>query len=160
MPRAEFTGRWGFTTPSGIAKPIHRAFELLHHAGTSQVHATAASGNNCSGVSMLAVANGTSRAAGMMLFVSNEGGAPCTVTVGLTEVWHVSTTQVVVHLIDKEHGNPYGVWQQLGSPPFPTPVQAAQLRQASQINSETMELSDQTAITLTVKAPGLAVIAI
>eukprot|EP00658_Telonema_sp_P-2_P033435 TRINITY_DN24543_c0_g1_i3.p1 TRINITY_DN24543_c0_g1~~TRINITY_DN24543_c0_g1_i3.p1 ORF type:complete len:514 (-),score=111.05 TRINITY_DN24543_c0_g1_i3:133-1674(-) len=37
MPRAEFTGRWGFISPSGIAKPIFRGFELLSLSGDQQV---------------------------------------------------------------------------------------------------------------------------
>ena len=36
-----------------------------------------------------------------------------------------------MHTIDSRNGNPYGVWMAMGSPPFPTPRQTAQLLHAS-----------------------------
>ena len=130
MPRSEFTGRWGFTTPSGIPKPIHRAFELLHAAGTARLEVTAEPGGTCGDwTTALALANSTSAgsgATGMMIFLSNTGKANCSVTVA-----GLQGSSASLHTIDSTHGNPFGLWESWGSPPFPTLKQTAELMDAS-----------------------------
>lgn len=148
MPRSEFTGRWGFTTPSGIPKPIHRAFSLLHAAGTERMEATAKLGGTCGdSTTVLALANETvdhvvAAEGGVMIFLSNTGKENCSVTLtGLPQ----SAKTALLHTIDSTHGNPYGLWQSWGSPPFPTLKQTAQLREMSAFHPEavTVEASGE-----------------
>ena len=49
----------------------------------------------------------------------------------------VAVTRVLVrhYRIDKDHSNAYTVWQAMGSPQSPTPVQYAQLEAAGQLQS-------------------------
>jgi hypothetical protein len=168
MPRAEFTGRWGFTTPSGVPKPIHRAFQLLHAAGTARLAAKAAPGDTCgSSTHVLALANSTVAAVGAgstvagggaMIFVSNSGRAQCNVTLtGLTSGLSVRTTATQptvagrsvdstarvsgwLHRIDPQHGNPRKVWQAQGSPPFPTMQQTVELKAASELHAHAISI--------------------
>ena len=135
MPRSEFTGRWGFTTPSGIAKPIHRAFELLHSAGTEQISTTAAPGGSC-GDSLIVLGLNNSTGTGRMIFVANNGRGQCNVTLaGLGK-----RTYGWLHRIDHAHGNPYGLWQSWGSPPFPKPEQVSKLQMESSLKPTLVEL--------------------
>lgn len=91
MPRAEFTGRWGFITPNSIPKPITRAFQLLAAAGSDLIVSSATS-SNCTGASVVAVANSSAANSGVMVFVSNQGVASCDVTVNLGS-WASESTQ-------------------------------------------------------------------
>ena len=117
MPRSEFTGRWGFTTPSGIPKPIHRAFSLLHEAGTERLQVKEDPGGSCrNNTAVLALANSTDDSAndggsGMMVFVSNSGKANCSVTLRglpttLTSTGVDKVATAMLHKIDSTHGNP------------------------------------------------------
>ena len=160
MPRAEFTGRWGFTTPSGVAKPIHRAFQLLHAAGTQRFNVTVAAEDTCgSTTQVLALANSTSTslsdksAGGAMIFVSNNGRAQCNVTLtGFPP--HKSSG--FLHRIDHDHGNPLQVWQEQGSPPFPNFQQILALKVASELHPHEIKVSDT--FELAVPPNGLSVL--
>jgi len=153
MPRHEFTGRWGFTTPSGIPKPIHRAFELLHASGDQRIDVARTPGGTCGSlttagstfdaVQVVALANSTEPEAaaapkGSMVFVSNNGRAGCNVTLSGLATTRLMTGEggggelpALLHRIDSSHGNPYGLWQAWGSPSFPSLAQIKLLQAAS-----------------------------
>ena len=159
MPRAEFTGRWGFTTPSGIAKPIHRAFQLLHAAGNVRIATAEAAGGSCTSTTVLAVANSTTHGSGAMIFVANGGKASCNVTLtGLPLVAGAANAAYLLHRIDKTHSNPMGVWEGFGSPPFPSLQQIAQLKAATEIKGSPVEIKSGASFKLDVPANGLAVL--
>mmetsp|Transcript_9101 Transcript_9101/g.15033 ORF Transcript_9101/g.15033 Transcript_9101/m.15033 type:complete len:621 (+) Transcript_9101:93-1955(+) len=164
MPRAEFTGRWGFRTPSGVAKPIYRAFQLLAFAGRQRIAVSelfSGAASCLDSVQVLAVANGTSQSIageGAMIFVSNAGVAPCNVSVELGQ-WR-SHSQGWLHRIDEQHTNPYGEWLRAGSPPFPTPAEIKALNAASRIGTEHLDLSSSATLELVVPSDGLHVLAI
>lgn len=172
MPRAEFTGRWGFTTPSGIAKPIHRAFQLLHAAGNARIATAEAAGGTCTFTTVLAVANSTthSSSGGAMIFVANGGKASCNVTLtglpplmqkhgGGDEMAGAAGAAHLLHRIDQTHSNPMGVWEGFGSPPFPSLQQIAQLKAATEIKGLPVEIaSGARSFKLQVPSNGLAVL--
>ena len=154
MPRHEFTGRWGFTTPSGIPKPIHRAFELLHAGGNQRLSATPEPGGTCGSlatagttfgaVQVVALANNTepeaaAKPTGSMVFVSNNGRAGCNVT--LFGLGARGQAHALLHRIDSTHGNPYGLWQAWGSPSFPSLAQIKLLQAASRNTPEPFALT-------------------
>jgi len=152
MPRREFTGRWGFTTPSGVAKPIHRAFQLLRLAGDDRIEVAGMPGDPgdiCnSSVQVLALTNGSDKLGSTMVFVSNTGRASCNVTLNMGK-WaphinssehnngsvHDGASSVMLYRIDAEHGNPVGLWESWSSPAFPTPKQVSQLKADSEPNN-------------------------
>ena len=109
---------------------------MLHAAGSSQLEVSAAAGNTCGDTTtVLALANNSSpaspnsRSTGLMIFLSNTGRGNCSVTLaGLP-----STDAAFLYKIDSDNGNPYGVWQSMGSPPFPTPSQIAKLQAESSL---------------------------
>ena len=100
MPRSEFTGRWGFTTPSGIAKSIHRTFEPLHHAGTTLQEVQSATGGTCAAVSVVAISNSSTVETasnvkiGGMIFVANAGRSGSKY---LAALWSTVEDTVAVH---------------------------------------------------------------
>ena len=137
MPRAEFTGRWGFTTPSGVAKPIHRAFQLLRAAGDTRLAVTAEAGGTCGDtVDVLALKNNaTGGNASTMVFVSNSGKGVCNVTLA-----GLKARTAQLHRIAPGHSDPNGLWESWGSPPFPTPAQVAKLKEESELKATAVGL--------------------
>ncbi len=131
--------------PSGIPKPIHRAFQLLHAAGSSQLEVVAGPGGTCdNATTVLAIANTSSttagelRSPGLMIFLSNTGRGNCTVTLaGLP-----NTESAWLHTIDSTSGNPYGLWQKMGAHPFPTPTELRLLRSESDLQPLKLRIAD------------------
>ena len=100
----------------------------------------------------------TTAGSGLMVFVTNTGIAACDVTVDIgAAAPHASIAWVT--RIDANNSNPLGAWQRQGSPPFPSLQELAMLNTASQLVTRRTPLTNQ-AITLTVPAAGLAVIAL
>jgi beta-xylosidase len=66
----------------------------------------------------------------------------------------------MLHRIDSTHGNPYGLWQTMGAPPFPTPKQATLLKAESESNANLVPLSGPRMATLYVEANALVVVVI
>ena len=180
MPRSEFTGRWGFTTPSGVAKPIHRAFQLLHAAGQRQIGVSPLAGSTCgtttidgassANVQVLALGNGTAiledvmqrgvASSGRMIFVSNTGHGTCNVTLrGLQSPSQTNQPSAMLHTIDSVNGNPYGLWQSMGSPSFPTPLQTTLLKSESALQPTRVTLgAGGTSVMLQVEPQALLVL--
>ena len=131
--------------PSGIPKPIHRAFQLLHAAGSSQLEVVAGPGGTCdNATTVLAIANTSSttagelRSPGLMIFLSNTGRGNCTVTLaGLP-----NTESAWLHTIDSTSGNPYVLWQKMGAHPFPTPTELRLLRSESDLQPLKLRIAD------------------
>jgi hypothetical protein len=121
--------------PSGISKPIHRAFQLLHAAGDSQLEVLAAPGGTCdNATTVLAIANtssttGETRSTGLMIFLSNTGRGNCTVTLAGVP----STESALLHKIDSSNGNPHALWLRMGANPFPTPAELEKLKVESDL---------------------------
>jgi hypothetical protein len=161
MPRSEFTGRWGFTTPSGVAKPIHRAFQLLHAAGDARIGAAEAAGGSCGDTTVLALANSTARG-GAMIFVANSGRGACNVTLAALPTRHIGgdpVTRALLHRIDSTNANPLVIWEGFGAPPFPSLTQIAALKAASELNATpVILLAEGSSFKLQVPSEGLAVL--
>lgn len=161
MPRAEFTGRWGFITPSGIPKPIFRTFELLKQAGERQIEVQ--SGGSCTigVIDITAIANDTQ---GCMVFVSNAGLATCRLKIQLQD-WAPSGdgwfgSELPWYRIDATHGNPYGKWESMGSPHFPTPKQVAELKLEAELYRDSITVSEDGVAELTALGDSLNVIVV
>eukprot|EP00038_Savillea_parva_P028287 m.64191 g.64191 ORF g.64191 m.64191 type:complete len:610 (+) comp8208_c0_seq1:61-1890(+) len=159
MPRAEFTGRWGFITPNGIPKPITRAFELLAHAGTDLISTTTVS-SNCSQTNVVAVANTTDARGGLMVFLTNEGNQECAMTISLGP-WVTQTTQGWQYSITAGGaGDPKAAWVQMGSPPFPTVAQVTTLFDASVPAVTAIQIPSNGKVTMTVSSQSLTTLSL
>ena len=94
---------------------------------------------------------GATAGAGRMAFVSNTGRAACNVALfGLG-----AADAAWLHRIDSAHGNPFGLWQTMGSPPFSTPTQVTQLKSASQSTASPLRLAGAKTLTLSVESNAL-----
>jgi xylan 1,4-beta-xylosidase len=61
-------------------------------------------------------------------------GPAADVEVGIASLpLNVAHASLADYRIDQTHGNPYGLWLQMGSPPNPTPAQYAQLQAAGRL---------------------------
>ena len=155
-------------------KPIHRAFQLLHTAGSKRLAVTEATGGTCSTTSVLALVNTTGSAntpmtetatSGAMIFVSNGGRAGCNVSLTalpLAEQLNPDShaTTAWLHRIDDTHGNPLSVWKAQGSPPFPTLKQTAELRLASEIHASSLTLGGNKDVEVYVPPNSLVVLVV
>ena len=149
--------------PSGIPKPIHRAFQLLHAAGDSQLEVVAAPGGTCdNATTVLAIANnskstaGEIRSTGLMIFLSNTGRGNCTVTLaGLP-----GTESALLHKIDSSNGNPLGLWQRTGANPFPTPAELESLQVESGLQPMKLRIDQSRPALLDLEPNALQVLVI
>ena len=130
FPAEPFQGGFGLLTITGIAKPAYRAFELLHHVGTSMhpvdgTHATVDA---------------------WIIGGPQETTIICTnwalprhpiqaenVRVAMT---HASRpVEVTIRRIDERHANAKRAWQSMGSPEYPSPSEMRRLHVASELKS-------------------------
>jgi xylan 1,4-beta-xylosidase len=134
FPSIPFHGGFGLLNLYGIGKPSYRAFELLHRLGTDLVfsfedqHPT---------VDAWVVRQPDGR--GMTVLITNHALPRHPIA---TEHVHIqldgvgSPGAVIVRRIDADHANAKGRWQALGSPAYPSPVQVADLHDASRLTPE------------------------
>lgn len=136
MPSMPFQGGFGLLTLEGVAKPAYRAFELLHHLSTDELHVDGS--------------HPTVRA----WCIRKE----CTVTYLLTNhalPHHPINTEMVdltlsgippvrvayLQRIDDEHANAKRVWHEMGAPEYPTAHQTDLLHAASCLVKEPIAVS-------------------
>ena len=123
-----FHGGFGLLNIHGVAKPVYRAYQLLHALGFEQmpvtgIHATvdvwvARGGDR---VTVLAVNSALPR----------HPIAAEEVRVSLTR--SARPTAVTIARIDAEHANAKSAWQAMGAPEYPSMRQVQMLHAASQV---------------------------
>lgn len=123
-----FTSGFGMQTIYGTAKPVFRAFELLHRAGIQRFDIPS-SGNldfyatiNHSHVLVLASNWNTLGATNL----KNE-------TVKLDLSAYTKSTSGTIERIDETHANPQATWIAMGSPTYPTSQQVAAMNHAASL---------------------------
>lgn len=158
MHSAPFEGfNYGIQTFRGVKKPIYRAFQLLHRgAGATLVRAA-----NRSDVTN---ANATVTAFGSLNsspFVSNEERRWCVFVSNFApQGFSINETIVAVQFVDEAsrcslkgknatltiidagHSDPHAAWVKLGRPAYPSEVQLTEMREASQLVSSALIISD------------------
>ena len=131
FPSVPFHGGFGLLNLQGIAKPVYRAFQLLHRAGTELlevqgVHATVDAWvirkNNTATILMTNLAMPRHPIQTELLNVRLSGApAPRTAT---------------IERIDDDHANPRRLWQSMGAPTYLNAWQVEQLGTASMLRQE------------------------
>lgn len=131
FPSVPFHGGFGLLNLHGIAKPVYRAYELMHRLGSEQLsvegqHATVdvwvVRGD--SGVTVLASNHALPRhdIESQTLHIVLTGAPP--------------PRAVSVQRIDEHHANAKALWIEMGRPGYPGAEQLARLQDASRLRQE------------------------
>jgi xylan 1,4-beta-xylosidase len=135
FPSLPFHGGFGLLTLHGVAKPVYRAFELLHRLGTELIvpvdglHPT---------VDCWVTADGprTNVLLANHALPRQEMEA---VTVRLRLDSARAPRRAAVTRIDDEHANPKRAWLEMGAPEYLSELQVTRLHDASQLASERLD---------------------
>lgn len=139
MPSIPFQGGFGLLTIHNIAKPVYRAFELLHRLGTRQLlvdglHDT---------VSAWVVRRDDNRATVLLTnhALPRHPIKRELVQVKLTDAPRPAT--VYVERIDDAHANAVRAWREMNEPEYLSHAQVEQLQAASQLAKEPLRVKYQ-----------------
>jgi len=132
---ALFHQGYGMQTLWGIAKPVFRAFELLHSTGNQRIVVNQPT--NYPTVDLLATRNQTH----IVILMTNHDvlntNVPaqdiCINITGLSTSKQYSPT---LNRIDENNANPLKAWQTMGSPTYPTKVQLDSISKSSEMSSD------------------------
>jgi xylan 1,4-beta-xylosidase len=162
-----YNGQFGMQNIYGVAKPVYRAFQLLHQSGNRRIQVQYPS--ETSTVDILSTYDEKKKQ--IMIFVSNYDiltNKPQSYDIVLniqeSDSIIIDGNSATLQRIDANNANSYAAWQQMGSPMYPTPAQITKLNTASLLVSEPIQVhSDQHSrsfIKLHVAECGLSVITI
>jgi xylan 1,4-beta-xylosidase len=130
-----FYGGYGALTMYGVPKPMYRAFELLHKAGTKRLAVTGTDKSTTTGA--LAVKSDGGRADVFLYNHAYPGGpTPVSETITLTIKNVDSRASATITRMDDDNANPRKAWIDQGSPLYPSQHQLAALRSASELHTQ------------------------
>jgi len=123
---------FGMITIHGVAKPVYRAFQLLHRTGKERVAVTQTAGSN-STAGVFVINNGAEIMA--IIYNHNIPDNPIkTETICLQFLGiNLMRTTAVVERIDDTHSNPTAVWKSMGSPGYLNQAQVTMLKKSSEL---------------------------
>jgi xylan 1,4-beta-xylosidase len=131
FPSVPFHGGFGLLNIHGIAKPVYRAFELLHALGTDLM---SVEGGHST------VDAWTIKDAESVTVLLTNYALPrypiATESIHMTLIAAQSPTQVTIRRIDSDHANAKRRWQEMGSPKYPNAANIEELNTASLCQSE------------------------
>lgn len=156
FPSVPFQGGFGLLNIHGIAKPVYRAFQLMHHLGDDQVPIEGAHPT----VSAWVVRKGT--AATLLLTNLAMPRHPIhTEMVNIRLVGAPDLCSASIERIDEDHANPRGIWHEMGEPAYLSALQVKQLETASTMRREAQAWTrDPTGISVSVSLPPQSIAAI
>jgi xylan 1,4-beta-xylosidase len=145
----EFEGQpyfYGFRdlATNGIDKPVMSTFRMLGLMSGDRVRATSTGGLSLEQVrdssvrgapDVAALATRAERAAAVLVWNYHDDDLPAPdarvelVLEGLPD----GAATLTHYRVDREHGDAYGAWQEMGSPQPPSPAQVAELEEASRL---------------------------
>ena len=147
-----FYGGFGLIAEDGLPKPSFNAFKLLHRLGENRMLADTDSAivtRRSDGTLVMAVWN---------LILPEENGQSKKVTIVLRGL--AGRHRAALYRLDATHGSLTATYDKLGKPKYPTQVQIAQLRRASEIPPPESILLENGKITFSLPRQGLALIEI
>jgi xylan 1,4-beta-xylosidase len=156
FPSVPFHGGFGLLNIHGIAKPVYRAFELLHALGTEMLPVE---GNHPT-VDAWAV-----RGAGFTTLLLTNYALPrhpiATETIQITLNNARSPIQATIRRIDSDHANAKRRWQEMGSPEYLSAAIVTELNTISRCEPEPQPFDFRNgALSVDVTMPPLAVAAV
>ncbi len=139
MPSVPFQGGFGLLNLHNIAKPVYRAFELLHGLGDTRflvdgLHDT---------VSVWVIGKET-RSATILLTnhaLPHNQIRKENVRIQLRDV--LPTATAILQRVDDNHANALAIWREMGKPDYLTPTQVDQLQAASELVREPFSLQQE-----------------
>lgn len=145
-----FYGGYGVIAEDDLPKPAFNAFLLLHDLGDRRI--------TIDSKSALATRNenGNLIIAAWNLFLPEERGEPKQVTLDFKGL--KSNARILISRLDSRHGSLLDAYDAMGSPPYPTAAQIAQLRQAAKLPAPEAARLQDGKITLTLPPQGLALV--
>ena len=156
FPSIPFHGGFGLLNLHGVAKPMYRAYELLHRLGTELL--------TCEGTHETVDAWAVRKERAVTVVLTHHALPRHPVK---TEFVHLRLTNApepraaYLECVDEEHANARRVWQEMGEPKYLSRVEVEQLQAASRIIKEPLpcEYQERT-IGLNVDVPPHGVAAI
>ena len=158
FPSVPFHGGFGLLNLHGIAKPVYRAFELLHHIGTQMF---AVQGKHKTASAWAARRDSSA----LTLLLTNHAMPRHAIKTEIVKVQLFDANRpprtAYIERIDETHANPRALWREMGEPTYLSHVEVEQLQTASSLIKEAQPLKyeDQT-IHLEVTLPPQSVAAI
>jgi xylan 1,4-beta-xylosidase len=126
FPSVPFQGGFGLLNIHGIAKPVYRAFELLHHLGTELL--------NVEGSHETVNAWAVRKQNAITILLTNHAMPRHPIQTELLNLQITNTPEprvVYIERIDEDHANPRRLWQAMGEPLYLNALQVEQLKAAS-----------------------------
>lgn len=156
MTSVPFHGGFGLLTLHGIAKPVYRAFELLHRLGSERLAVT--------GTHKTVDAWVTRHGEQTTVILTNWALPRHPIraeTVKITLLGPGRPVSAVLERIDENHANPRPLWIEMGKPTYPSARQLEDLHAASSLSSERLDVTARSgAILFTVRMPPQSVAAV
>jgi len=144
-----FYGGYGLIAAGGIPKPSYAAFEVLHELGDQRIELNSESAlltKRADGALVLAIWN---------LVPPEQSGTARTVTLHFK---NGDFSRAEISRVDHDHGDVHAAYQQMGSPPYPTPSQLEQLRKAAELGPPEKQPLQHGELHITLPPDGLAII--
>jgi xylan 1,4-beta-xylosidase len=145
-----FYGGFGLFAAGNIPKPAFNAFALLHHLGDVRLEAKSDS------VLVTRAANGSLVLAVWNIFPPEERGSAKDFLLHFANL--AGKQAATITIIDREHGSPLPAYEKMGRPPYPTPAQLQELREAARLPVPSVRQLKNGDLSLTLEPQGLALI--
>ncbi len=158
FPSVPFHGGFGLLNLYGVAKPVYRAFQLLHELGNQSylvdgMHPTLDAW----------VVRGDENVTVLLNNHALPRHSIDTVTAHVTLTHSSQPRETSLRRIDDAHANPKRLWREMGEPKYLSPAIVEELDQASEIKAEPLDTKyENQTITFDVDVPphGIAAVAI
>ena len=150
--RSVFTSGFGLLATGGIPKAAFNAFKILRHLGDQQLAV-----NSTSALLTKRSADDSLVLATWNYTPPRQRGERKAVNIQLSNLDEV-IQQAKIYLVDDDHGSPLKSWELMGSPPFPSLQQQADLRRAAELPPPLTERLGKRQLSLSLRPNALAVI--
>jgi xylan 1,4-beta-xylosidase len=144
-----FYGGYGLIAEDNIPKPAFNAFAVLHKLGDQRIQIDSDS------ALLTRTQDGTYVMALWNYSPPDESGHAEDITVKFE---NVNPTKATIWRVDREHGDSYRAFKQMGEPSYPTREQIKQLRVAGELAPPETANVKNGALTLNIPAHGLVVV--
>src|SRR5579884_4080534 len=144
-----FYGGYGLVANGGLPKPSYNAFKVLHLLGDRRLTTSSDSAlaTTKSGLPVLAAWN---------LVLPGAQGSPKTVTFQFVALR--GNHNALIYRVDATHGSLLNVYQQMGSPQYPTQSQIETLRKAAELPPPEQRAITGNQLSVDLPAQSLAII--
>jgi Glycosyl hydrolases family 39. len=151
-----FHGSFGLLNIYGVPKPVYRAFQILHEAGTERLPVE---GGESRTLEALALKKGTEKL-DIILHNHNIPLSPIKEETACVTVKGINKfRRAVIRRVDENHCNPRRVWIDMGSPEYPEKEEIRKLLDASELKDEPINCENKEGsimFTVTVPPHGIA----